>query len=42
MYSLFCTKKHAFARKYRINNKLNYNFQLVLLFCFKMYAFVFG
>jgi hypothetical protein len=28
-------------RIYLINNKLNYNFQLVLLFCFKMHAFVF-
>jgi hypothetical protein len=28
-------------RRYRSNNKLNYNFQLVLLFCFKMHAFVF-
>jgi hypothetical protein len=28
-------------RRYLINNKLNYNFQLVLLFCFKMHAFVF-
>jgi hypothetical protein len=24
--------------RYLINNKLNYNFQLVLLFCFKMHA----
>jgi hypothetical protein len=24
-----------------VNNKLSHNFQLVLLFCFKMHAFVF-
>jgi hypothetical protein len=38
MYSFLSIKT---IRRYLINNKLNYNFQFVLLFCFKMHGFVF-